>query len=127
MNCYRGQILDGTQQRLKAQTNLSAQDAAAALAAASFLDQLNCSQVILPAGACNALLSSLSMYVCSQILSYLHQIITSISTAQQSMLLRLLLQRPQCADEMSADKHCIAKQQVSFLCDLCIRHFPLHD
>jgi hypothetical protein len=48
---HRGQILEGTQQRLKAQTHLSAQDAAAALAAASFLDQLTSSQVRLP-GRC---------------------------------------------------------------------------
>lgn len=45
VDCYRGQILQGTQQRLQAQTHLSAQDAAAALAAASFLDQLTSSQV----------------------------------------------------------------------------------
>jgi len=47
MKLHRGQILEGTQQRLKAQTHLSAQDAAAALAAASFLDQLTSSQVCL--------------------------------------------------------------------------------
>ena len=45
MELHRGQILEGTQQRLKAQTHLCAQDAAAALAAASFLDQLTSSQV----------------------------------------------------------------------------------
>lgn len=47
MKLHRGQILEGTQQRLKAQTHLSAQDAAAAVAAASFLDQLTSSQVCL--------------------------------------------------------------------------------
>ena len=41
----RSQILAATQQRLKANTDLPAQDAAAALAAASFLDQLTSSQV----------------------------------------------------------------------------------
>ena len=52
MKLHRGQILEGAQQRLKAQTHLSAQDAAAALAAASFLDQLTSSQVsLVPRGA----------------------------------------------------------------------------
>ncbi|KAL0025084.1 hypothetical protein WJX79_007064 [Trebouxia sp. C0005] len=46
IEALKGQILEGTQQRLKAQTHLSAQDAAAAVAAASFLDQLTSSQAL---------------------------------------------------------------------------------
>ncbi|KAL0023565.1 hypothetical protein WJX77_002562 [Trebouxia sp. C0004] len=46
IEALKGQILEGTQQRLRAQTHLSAQDAAAALAAASFLDQLTSSQAL---------------------------------------------------------------------------------
>ena len=41
----RSQIFDSIQQRLKLNANLTAQDAAAAVAAASFLDQLDSEQV----------------------------------------------------------------------------------
>ncbi len=96
VDVHRGQILKGTQQRLKAQTHLSAQDAAAALAAASFLDQLTSSQVRL-LGRCRqcVVLSTAHVPQFEHVLRALskpkHTVI-SISTMQQCMLLRLLLQ-----------------------------------
>ncbi len=96
MELHRGQILEGTQQRLKAQTHLSTQDAAAALAAASFLDQFTSSQVRL-LGRCLHCGAASTAHVPQYEHALRHfpeptQIIMSISTTQQSMLLRLLLQ-----------------------------------
>ena len=91
MGFHRGQILEGTQQRLKAQTHLSAQDAAAALAAASFLDQLTSSQVRLP-GRCLHCGAASNAHVPQHKHALRHfptpkQIIMSMSTTQQSVLL----------------------------------------